>query len=42
MDKKGNKVPLGLERGGGKGQHPKAFNSMTLQLGPLLPNGTTW
>lgn len=38
----GEPTPLGLPRGGGKGQHPKAFNSMTLQLGPLLPNGTTW
>ncbi|PRW60711.1 glycoside hydrolase family 16 [Chlorella sorokiniana] len=40
--KTGEQIPLGLPRGGDKGQHPNAFNSMTLQLGPLLPNGTTW
>lgn len=37
--KTGEQIPLGLPRGGDKGQHPNAFNSMTLQLGPLLPNG---
>lgn len=38
-EKTGEQIPLGLPRGGDKGQHPAAFNSMTLQLGPLLPNG---
>ena len=38
----GEPIPLGLPRGGRPGQHPNAFNSMTLQSGPLLPNGTTW
>lgn len=38
----GEPVPLGLPRGGEPGQHPAAFNSMTLQSAPLLPNGTTW
>lgn len=38
----GKPIPLGLPRGGGKGQHPNAFNSMTMQAAPLLANGTTW
>lgn len=38
----GKPIPLGLQRGGLPGQHPAAFNSMTLQAAPLLPNGTTW
>lgn len=38
----GQPIPLGLPRGGEPGQHPAAFNSMTLQSAPLLPNGTTW
>lgn len=38
----GEPIPLGLPRGGAPGQHSAAFNSMTVQVGPLLPNGTTW
>lgn len=38
----GQPIALGLQRGGEPGQHPAAFNSMTLQAAPLLPNGTTW
>lgn len=38
----GEPIPLGLPRGGQPGQHGAAFNSMTLQLAPLLPNATTW
>ncbi|KAL4428224.1 hypothetical protein ABPG75_002313 [Micractinium tetrahymenae] len=35
-------IPTDTPIGGGPGQKPMAFNSMTLQLGPLLHNGTTW
>ncbi|PSC69716.1 Beta-glucan synthesis-associated SKN1 [Micractinium conductrix] len=38
----GEPIPLGLPRGGRPGERPNAINSMTLQSGPLLPNGTTW
>ncbi|KAL4425109.1 hypothetical protein ABPG77_008214 [Micractinium sp. CCAP 211/92] len=38
----GEPIALGLPRGGGPGQRPWPFNSMTLQTAPLLPNATTW
>ncbi|KAL4448085.1 hypothetical protein ABPG75_005304 [Micractinium tetrahymenae] len=38
----GQPIPRGLPRGGLPGQHPNTFTSMTLQVAPLLPNGTTW